>query len=303
MAAWIDAFLPTFGLIALGIFLRARVFKDGAVWQGLEMLTYWVLLPALLTSSIAGASLNTLPVGRLLGATWIALLLATGLAILISRVTGADRAAMTSIVQGGIRYNTYMALAIASGLFGQAGLALGGVVAGLIVTCVQIILAIVFVVSEGGRPSPLRMALQTIKNPLLLGCVAGFAIAALGGMPPGIGPTFRSLGAASLALGLLCVGAGLSLASLREKPLLQLLVAVLKLGLVPLITLGLGRLFGLDGMALAVVVVIMAMPTATTSYVMARVLGGDARLMAAIITLQHIAAVATLPLWGAFLAR
>ena len=303
MAAWIDAFLPTFGLIALGVFLRARVLRDGAVWQGLETLTFWVLLPALLASSIASAPLGTLPVGRLLAATWIALLVATGLSLLIARLLRIDRAAMTSVVQGGIRFNTYTALGIASGLFGQPGLTIGGVVAGLIVTGVQTILAVVFVVSEGGRPSPIRMVVQTIKNPLLLGCVAGFAISALGGMPPGIGPTFRSLGAASLALGLLCVGAGLSLASLREKPLLQALVAALKLGIVPLVTLLLGRAVGLDGLPLAVVVIIMGMPTATTAYVMARVLGGDARLMAAIITLQHVAAIATVPLWAVFIGR
>lgn len=303
MAAWIDAFLPTFGLIALGVFLRARVLRDGAVWQGLETLTFWVLLPALLANSIASAKLGDLPVGRLLAATWGALLIATALSLVIARVTGVDRPAMTSIVQGGIRFNTYTALGIASGLFGQEGLTLGGVVAGLIVTGAQTILAIVFVVSEGGRPSPLRMALQTLKNPLLLGCLLGFAISALGGMPPGIGPTFRSLGAASLALGLLCVGAGLSLASLRQQPLLQVLVAALKLLVVPAVTLGLGMAFGLAGLPLAVATIVMGMPTATTSYVMARVLGGDARLMAAIITLQHLAAIATLPFWAAILSR
>lgn len=303
MASWIDAFLPTFGLIALGVFLRARILRDGAVWEGLETLTFWVLLPALLASSIAGASLGDLPVGRLLATIWLALLIATGLSVLVARAAKADRAAMTSIVQGGIRFNTYTALGIVSGLFGQTGLTLGGVVAGLIVTCVQMILAVLFVVSEGGRPSPMRMAVQTIKNPLLLGCLAGFAIAALGGMPPGIGPTVRSLGAASLALGLLCVGAGLALASLREQPMLQLVVAGLKLGLVPLVTLGLGRAFGLEGLPLAVAVLVMAMPTATTAYVMARVLGGDARLMAAIITLQHVAALVSVPLWAAAIGR
>lgn len=303
MAAWLDAFLPTFALIALGAYLRARVMTDGAVWQGLETLTYRVLLPALLASSIAGASLGSIPTGKLLGSAWIALAIATGLSLLIARVAHADRAAMTSIVQGGIRFNTYTALGISSGLFGQAGLTLGGVVAGLIVTCAQVILAIVFVVGEGGRPSPARIVMQTISNPLLLGCVVGFAIAALGGMPPGIAPTVRSLGAASLALGLLCVGAGLSLGSLREKPGLQLLVAGLKLGVVPFVTLLLGRAFGLEGLPLAVAVLIMGMPTATTSYVMARVLGGDARLMAAVITLQHVAALISVPLWAAYLGR
>ncbi|TDR88249.1 AEC family transporter [Enterovirga rhinocerotis] len=303
MAPWIDAFLPTFGLIGLGAFLRARVLRDGAVWAGLETLTFWVLLPALLVHAIAGAPIAALPVAPILAVVWTGLLAGTALSLLVARITGADRPAMTSLVQGGIRFNTYMALGIASGLFGQQGLAIGGVVAGLIVTGVQAILAVVFVVSEGGRPSPLRIAVQTLKNPLLLGCLVGFAVSALGGLPPGIGPLFRTLGQASLALGLLCVGAGLVLESLREKPGMQVLTAGLKLVAMPALTLALGSVFGLDGTTLAVVVLIMGMPTATTAYVMARVLGGDARLMAAIITLQHLIAIATLPAWAAYLAR
>ncbi len=44
----------------------------------------------------------------------------------IARVFRHDRAAMTSVVQGGIRFNNYIAFPIAAGLFGQAGLAFAG---------------------------------------------------------------------------------------------------------------------------------------------------------------------------------
>ena len=70
---------------------------------------------------------------------------------------------------------------------------------------------------------------------------------------------------------------------------------------VPLLTLALARLFGLQSVATGVAVLTMAMPTATSSYVMARAMGGDARLMAATITLQHLLSVVTLPLWALWL--
>jgi predicted permease len=44
-------------------------------------------------------------------------------------------------------------------------------------------------------------------------------------------------------------------------------------------------------------VLFMALPTAATSYVMARAMGGDAPLMAAITTSEHAISVLTLPLW------
>lgn len=302
MSAWIDVFLPTFGLIALGIHLRARVMTDERVWAGLDRLTFFVLLPALLASSISSVSLGTLPVASLVAVLWPTLLLATGAALLATRAFGLDRAAMTSMVQGGIRFNTYAALGIAGALHGPEGLAVGGVVAGLIVMAAQTILAFVFVLGDGGTPSFRRMAVQALTNPLLLGCLVGFAFSLAGGMPAGLGPFARALGQASLALGLLCVGAGLSLASLRERPGAQVAVGLLKLVGVPLLALVLARLVGLGPRPTQLAVLIMAMPTATTAYVMAKALGGDARLMGAIITLQHLAAVATLPLWAAFLA-
>ena len=43
--------------------------------------------------------------------------------------------------------------------------------------------------------------------------------------------------------------------------------------------------------------IFMALPTAATSYVMARAMGGDAKLMAAITTTEHIASIITLPFW------
>jgi hypothetical protein len=268
----------------------------------MERLTFWVLLPALLVWSISTVKLAELPLGAMAGAIWTTLAIATVGAIGLARALGHDPAAMTSVVQGGIRFNNYVAFAIAGGLYGAQGLAFGGIAVGLIIPCVQVILTFVFVLSAGRRLAPLGLLRQIALNPLILGCLGGFVFAAIGGMPPGLGPLARSLGQAALALGLLCVGAGLSPAALREAPLTQVLVGIQKLVLVPLVTLLFARLLGVPPVPAAIAVLVMAMPTATTSYVMARAMGGDARLMAAIITLQHVAAVVTLPLWALALA-
>ncbi|MFC7607817.1 AEC family transporter [Teichococcus aestuarii] len=112
----------------------------------------------------------------------------------------------------------------------------------------------------------------------------------------------RSPAQGSLAIGLLCVGAALTPGALAASPLTQGLTAALKLLVVPVVTLGLGRVLGLETQALAVAVLFMAQPTATTAYVQARAMGGDAPLMAAMTTTQHLLAMLTLPLWVALLA-
>jgi hypothetical protein len=303
MAAWIDALLPTFALIALGGFLRWRLLPDMAIWAGMEALTFWVLLPALLAAAISTIDLATLPLGGMAGAIWIAVAAATASAIGLARALGHGHAALTSVVQGGVRFNNFVAFSIVGGLYGVPGVALGGVAAGLIVPVVQVTITLVFALGGGRRFDPIRLGRQLVTNPLLIGCAVGYALALSGGMPPGLGPLAKLLGQAAVVLGLLCVGAALSLGALREAPVTQILVGAQKLVAVPLATLAGARLIGLDPLPAAVAVMVMATPTAPTSYVMARAMGGDARLMAAMISLQHLASVATLPLWALWLAK
>jgi malonate transporter len=293
----LDAFLPTLGLIGLGAALRAYLIPKDEVWAGFDRLTFWVLLPALLTSSISTIRLSDIPLGRMAATIWIAVALGTAVALLLSRALGHGHAAMTSVAQGSIRFNTFVALAIAGGLYGEKGLAIGGVTAGLIVPCVQVVLTVIFASGTGRRLSPLRLLVQVFANPLFLGCLAGFAFAAAGGMPPGLGPAIKILGQGSVALGLLCVGAGLSLRALSAAPLTQILVAIQKLAVLPAATFALATAFRLDPIPATLAILFMAMPTATTGYIMARAMGGDARLMAAMIAFQHVAALATVPVW------
>lgn len=300
VTAYLDVFVPPFGMLALGVLLRRYLLRDDAVWAGIERLVFWVLMPCLLASAIASVDLAALPLGGMALSIWLALLAGTAVSVALARVAGLGHASMTSVLQGGIRFNNLMGFAVAGGLFGAAGTALGAVATGLIVPFVQVVTTLAFALGRGpggGRIGPGRVLRQVALNPLILGCAAGFAASALGGLPQGVRPLAQALGQAAIALGLLCVGAALTLGALRARPGLQAATCVIKLGLMPLLTLLLARAFGLDPLSAAVALVFMALPTATTSYVMARAMGGDAPLMAALTTTEHLLAVATLPLW------
>ena len=304
MNQWLDAFVPIFGLLALGAVLRRRLLRDDAVWAGMERLIFWVLLPCLVATALSTVDLGRLPVGGLAAAIWLALLAGTGLAVLLARLLGEGHAAMTSILQGGIRFNNLMGFAVAGAVWGQPGLALAAVSTGLIVPFVQAVATIAFALGTGqGRVRPLRLARQVFLNPLIIAVMVGFALAAIGGLPAGIGPLVRNLGQASVALGLLCVGAALTPAGLGDRPLTQAATAVLKLVVMPAMTWGLALAFGIDPLPTAIAVTFMALPTAATSYVMARAMGGDAPLMAAITTSEHALSILTLPVWLWLLSR
>ena len=303
MNAWLDAFVPAFALLALGALLKRRLLRDDAVWAGMERLIYWVLLPSLIVGALAPLDLATLPLGRIAVAIWLALGTGTLVSILLARVMGHGHAAMTSVVQGGIRFNNLMGFAIAGALFGAEGNGFGAVATGVIVPFVQVVVTLLFAFgTDRGPPKPTTVIRNLLLNPLLLAVGIGFGIAALGGLPPGLAPTVQSLGRASVAIGLLCVGAALSLDSFTDRVGTQAATGVIKLIVMPAMTWGLCLLLGVPPLLTAVAVIFMALPTAATSYVMARALGGDAPLMAAITTTEHIAAVVTLPVWVVLVA-
>jgi predicted permease len=295
--AYLDAFVPAFGLLALGALLRRRLLPDDAVWAGIERLIYWVLLPALLVSSIGSVRLGELPLGGMAGAIWLSLALGTLVSVLLARAYRQPHASMTSVLMGGIRFNNLIGFAVAGALFGVPGLALGAVATGLIVPFVQVVVVAAFASGGGGRLRPWSVARQLATNPLMIAVALGFAVAALGGLPPGAKPLVEALGRASVALGLLAVGAALTARAMADRLPLQAWTAAIKLLLVPAAALGLCLLFGVPPLAACMATLFVALPTAATSYVMARAMGGDAPLMAAITSSQHILSVLTLPLW------
>ncbi|MDQ1080920.1 AEC family transporter [Pseudoroseomonas cervicalis] len=303
MGPWLDAFVATFGMIALGAVLRRKLLPDVAIWAGMEKLVFTILLPALLVSSIGAVDLARLPLGSLAATIWGTLLIGTALSFALARALRHGHATTTSILQGGIRYNNLLAFAVAGAVHGAPGIAFGGIATGLIVPCVQVIITIAFAMGGQTRPDPLRVLRQIATNPLILACAAGLLLALLGGPPPGLGGLLRGLAQGSLAVGLLCVGAALTPGAMRAQPLTQALTGGLKLFVMPAIAVLLARLLGLDPLAASIAILFMAQPTASTAYVQARAMGGDAPLMAAMITTQHVAAMLTLPIWVWLLAR
>ena len=297
MLTTFGALAPVFLLIALGWLLRARGFPGAAFWPAAERLVYFVLFPALLflttaTSELAG--LGLLP----LAAALILALLAIGLLALALRPwLGVDDAGLTSVFQGAIRTNTYVGLGAAGTLYGAAGLEVLGIVILIVVTTVNL-LAVVVLIHFGKRPADRSELLASVaRNPLILACLLGFLLNALGvdleGVPR---DTLAVLGQASLTLGLLCVGAGLELAHLGQQRRAAVATLAIKLLLMPAATALACRLFGVEGLTQAVAVLFTAGPISASSYVLARQLGGDAPLIAGLITLTTIGAALTMPM-------
>jgi predicted permease len=297
MLATFGALAPVFILIALGWVLRTRGFPGDDFWPAAERLVYFVLFPALLFLTTAAADLGALDLLPLAAALTLAIAATVALTLALRPVLGIGDAAFTSVLQGGIRCNTYVGLAAGNALFGEVGLTVMGLVVFVVVTTVNVV-SVVALTHYGRRAVGRREIVGSVaRNPLILACVLGFGSNALGVELPAVAyDSLDILGRASLTLGLLCVGGGLELAHLGRARFAAAATAALKLLVLPAATALACRLFGIEPLSAAAAVVFTAAPISASSYVLARQLGGDATLLAGMITITTIAAVATMPL-------
>ena len=137
-----------------------------------------------------------------------------------------------------------------------------------------------------------------LTNPLIIATVAGLLVKASGLTVPQTATTFLAhLGNDSLAMGLLCIGAGLRLHDFRDHLALITTSVVCRLLAVPAIAWGAVTLAGLDPVEAGVAILFAALPTAQSCYVMTASMKGDAPSVANVTIAQTLAAMATLPFW------
>jgi malonate transporter and related proteins len=307
MAVLVAALLPVFLLIALGFILKRSLMRLDTQWHGLERLTYYVLFPMLLIQTLVKADLTKVPVGGVGGALFLSALAMSLLCLALRPALerlDIDGPAFTSIFQGATRWQTYVALSVSANLYGDAGLALASVAMVAIIPLVNVLsVGVLAHYASPEKQSARAIVMTVVRNPLIWACLIGLVVNVTHLPLPRIWHEVAdALGRSSLAIGLLVTGAGLHLEGLFRLSMGAAIGVLFKLALMPLLALGLALWFGLSGTSFVIVAICSAVPTSPSAYVLARQMGGDAPLLAQIITLQTILAAMTMPIAIAWVA-
>src|SRR5210317_444321 len=137
MNAFTAALVPIIVLIILGYVLKRARFLSEEAWSGIEKLTYFILLPALLIRTLGKQTLVGTPWPLILAVIAGTLILSAAVLISLRRFRNINDATFTSIFQGGVRFNTYITLAVAQSLFGIKGLAMASIAAGFMIVLIN----------------------------------------------------------------------------------------------------------------------------------------------------------------------
>lgn len=291
--------IPDFALILLGTAIRRWMHLGDHFWSGVEKLVYFILFPALLINAIVKTRLDLGAALPLLATAFAAMLGGMLLGLLVKPVTRLPALTFASLFQCGYRFNSYIALAVAGMLFGSPGIATMGLIVGAAVPLANLVS--VWMLARHGEVGLWR---EVARNPLIWGTAAGFILNLAGFVPPAPLQAFLGrLADASIALGLITVGAALRLEGTPGVRGISLWLLAVKLLALPLIAAVFGRLLGLEGLNYQVVVLFAALPTASSAYILAMRMGGDGRSVAWLISATTLGSMLTLPLWAAWLMR
>jgi predicted permease len=284
--------LPDFLLIVAGFAICRYTMLNRPVWESVEQLVYWLLFPVLLFNASAH---NPMRVTSMLG------LAACGLAVVglgvvlaygLRGFAGADARLHASGAQTAFRFNSYVALALAQRVAGTEGVA---AIAVLVSVCVPVSnVAAVWPLARHGGHDTLR---EVARNPLIVGTVAGLACNLAGVQVPWLlDVSLQRIGTAALPLGLMAVGAGLRLGALRDGPRLAAAFLAIRHLVLPAAAFALVLFAPLPLLQRQMVVAFAALPTASSSYVLATRLGGHGSYVAGLITASTLLGMVSLPL-------
>jgi predicted permease len=305
--AIVEILAPILLLIALGSFLAHLRFLGREFMADLNKLVFWVALPALIFVGVASIERPAPRLAPLIGVTYAATLLVTGLGFLASRLLRLPPPATGSLVQAGFRGNlAYIGLPVLAYAFAglpeparREELAVALLVMAPLMALYNVLAVVVL---EGSQHrfhwSRLPGVLRGIAtNPLILACLGGLLFPLFGWrLPLVLQRTLETLGHASVPVALLCIGGSLATVSLRGRSGAILAAALLKVFAKPAIAGALCVLAGIRGNDLRVVLVLCACPTAVASFIMAGKLSADEALASGAIALSTVLSAASLAL-------
>lgn len=295
----LNAVFPVFAMIALGYVLRRRGLTDRAFLRTGDRLIYFAFFPSLLFWKIGGAPATDVLPWRLWGAGLGAIVILWVLSLVVIGVFRLGSFRTGTFAQATFRFNTYVAIAVVAGAQGDVGVARLGELLSLAIPLCNVLAVVTFIGAERGsldQRTRLRMTLGAlVRNPLILGCVAGMVWARfLPAWPVAVDNTLRLAATLTLPFALISIGGSLTFRALGERIAPAVGATLLKIAVMPLVgwwLLGTMQITGPDRLTM---MLFFAMPASTAMYVLAVEMKGDSQLSSAVIVLSTLASFVSL---------
>ena len=299
---FLNIVLPVFLIIALGFGIRRIQFVDKFFLEKISHLAYFVALPALLIWEIGTASFDLTFNPRLILGSYLAVAGCGLCAYIAARLLRLPPREVGSFIQGSFWGNmTYIGLPILLAAYGEGGLQRGGVLIAFMTPLINAaaVLALTWPLKgsiDWKSIVDLRNAL--IANPIIISCFVGLLLSWFSIPFPAFAVNFlRFLSDLALPLALIAMGGTLSLEKIKKDYRATAFACLFKLFLIGGWGWFLFEWLGVKGLDFKVGIILLACPTAFSSYLLSTKLGADKSLMSSDIMVSTLLSMGTLSFW------
>lgn len=265
-------------------------------------LVYYLAIPALIFHAIAKATLKTQFNITVLFIALLSVLAVFAIAWgfgLLWRIKKKERG---TFIQASFHGNLgYIGLAVAYYSLGHDGFIRASIIAGFIMILQNFLAVVALQINTEGtsiKRNKRDISHRILLNPVILSALAGILFSSTGlRLPLVIGRSLDILSGLALPMALILIGASLSFKLMKLKIFRTFSSSFLKLIILP----GLGFIFfsmyDIDLKNYLPALILLASPTATLTYVMAREMDGDPDLAVASLSTCTLLSAVTFSLW------
>lgn len=298
----VSTIIPIFSIVIIGWIARQRGFIPTEFLAPANRLVFYLAIPAMIFRSVSKASFKAQFNLNVLLITLSSVVAVFALSWIAGRAAKTGRKSLGTYIQSSIHGNLgYIGLAVTYYYMGQAGFVKAGIIGGFVMI-LQNFLAVAALVLYG-KDVPLRenrlfFVQKIFGNPVILSAMTGifFSVTEIP-VPEVAGRILDILGDLALPMALLVIGASLSFEVIRLSVFAVISTNFFKLMLLPCTGFILFGFYDIPPAEYLPGLILLASPTATIAYIMAKEMDGDADFAVAAISSSTLVSAVTFSFW------
>lgn len=298
----LNATLPVFAIMVLGWILKRVGFLTDEFTKVADRLVFKVALPCMLFLDIAEMDPSQLLDGKFVAYGFVVTLISIFGIWGLTKAFMKNKTQVGAFVQGSYRSSAaVLGIALITNVYGDAGYAPLMILASVPLYNIFAVVILVLEAGGGGKLDGKRLknvALNVLKNPILLGIFTGMPFALLQiHIPAMVEKSLSMLSNLATPLSLLVIGAAFVWGDAMKKARPTILAAAIKLLILPALFLPAAVALGFRDAQLMAILIMLGSPSTPSGYIMAKQMGNDHVLANGIVVLTTLLAAVTITGW------
>lgn len=295
----VNAVLPMFIYIIIGAVIKKTGMMNAGENRRFNKILFTFFYPVLLFSNIYEAEIGeAIDLRLIVFAVAFVLASVAVITVVIKRIEKNHRSC-GAMIHAIYRSNfVLMGIMVIESIFGDEGLPVVSVMVTIVVPLFNVIAVVLLESFRGGSADVKGILVNTAKNPLILGAVIG-VIASLAGLslPHAAKDVISGIASATPAMALIMLGAAFDPSVITSKRRNIAICVIGRLLVVPMIGLPVAAAMGFRGPAFVTLLIMMASPTAVSSFPMAVAMDSDGELAGSAVMISTPLSMLTLFMW------